>query len=71
MARRKQQVQAGEALSAPKEIKHGLLQGGGLSPLLFAVYTSDMTEACPTASLTLYADDTTGSVAANTDGEGS
>jgi hypothetical protein len=43
-----------------------LPQGGGLSPLLFAVYTSDMTEACPTASMTLYADDTTGSVAANT-----
>jgi hypothetical protein len=66
MARRKQQVQVGEDLSAPKEIKHGLPQGGRLSPLLFAVYTSDMTEACPTASLTLYADDTTGAVAANT-----
>jgi hypothetical protein len=66
MTERWQEVQVGDAGTKLTAIPCGVPQGGGLSPLLFVIFTADMPEMCPIAQLILYADDTTGFVTGKT-----
>jgi predicted RNase H-like HicB family nuclease len=58
MTGRIQLVQVGNYKSEERSVLLGLPQGGGLSPLLFVLFTSDMPDACNQAWLVMYADDT-------------
>ena len=56
--KRKQQVKVGRSLSEPAEVVSGVAQGTLLGPILFIMYTNDMTEVIQHSSVSLYADDT-------------
>jgi hypothetical protein len=58
MIRRRQIVHVGTETSIEVMVPFGVPQGGGLSPLLFIVFTSNMEEACKEAMNLTYADDT-------------
>jgi hypothetical protein len=58
MLGRFQLVQVGEACSQERNIVHRVPEGSGLSPLLFICFTADMPEAVVSATLVMYADDT-------------
>jgi retron-type reverse transcriptase len=62
MTGRRQLVQVGTEKSNEVSVPYGVPQGGGLSPLLFIIFTSDMEEACTEAMTLTYADDTSASV---------
>jgi hypothetical protein len=66
MTERWQEVQVGDAETKLTVIPCGVPQRGGLSPLLFVIFTADMPERCLIAQLILYADDTTGFVTGKT-----
>jgi hypothetical protein len=66
MSGRRQLVQIGQSQSSLHPISYGVPQGGTLSPLLFVVFTADMTEAPKGIALVLYASDTAGMVWADT-----
>jgi predicted RNase H-like HicB family nuclease len=57
MTGRLQLVRVGNCKSEEKQVKYGVPQGSGLSPLLFVLFTSDMPDAC-SAFLIMYADNT-------------
>ena len=54
----KQQVKVGKSLSEPAEVISGVAQGTLLGPVLFIMYTNDLTEIIQHSSVTLYVDDT-------------
>jgi hypothetical protein len=57
MTDRLQLVQVGNCKSEEKQVKYGVPQVSGLSPLLFVLFRSDMPDAC-SAFLIMYADNT-------------
>ena len=62
----RRRVAVGGAVSAPVSLDAGVPQGAILSPLLFLVFMNDISHASPTASVNLFADDTSLFVSAKT-----
>ena len=56
---RRQLVKPGEKLSSVAIVRHGILQGSILSPLLFFVFINDLPLYVSSSRINLYADDTT------------
>ena len=54
---RRQYVRIGSSTSNPLKITHGVPQGSILSPLLFSIYTNDLSSATKECSLDSYVDD--------------
>ena len=54
----RRRVAVGGAVSAPVSLDAGVPQAAILSPLLFLVFMNDISHASPTASVNLFADDT-------------
>jgi len=59
LSKRKQYTVVNGELSDQAYVTSGVPQGSVLGPTLFALYTSDLPEAVSSASLYMYADDTT------------
>ena len=59
MSKRKQYTVVNGELSDQAYVTSGVPQGSVLGPTLFALYTGDLPEAVSSASLYMYADDTT------------
>ena len=59
MSKRKQYTVVNGELSSQADVTTGVPQGSVLGPTLFALYTGDLPEAVSSASLYMYADDTT------------
>ena len=59
LSKRKQYTVVNGELSSQADVTTGVPQGSVLGPTLFALYTGDLPEAVSSASLYMYADDTT------------
>ena len=59
LSKRKQYTVVNRELSSQANVSTGVPQGSVLGPTLFALYTGDLPEAVNSASLYMYADDTT------------
>jgi hypothetical protein len=62
MTGRMQSVQVGMDMTELILNPYGVPQGGGLSPILFVIFTAYMPDVCTVAQLILNTDDTTGFV---------
>ena len=59
LSNRKQFVKIGSSESDHRTVKHGVPQGGILSPLLFLIYINDIVNVSRLINFALFADDTT------------
>ena len=61
MTGRRQCVRIGKAISRPRDIGSGVLQGGILSPIIFTIFGADLEDWTKNSTIFSYADDTSSS----------